>query len=174
MLVMTLRPPPAVEMNNPPQWKLVTASLRLPVGDPLTRFKTANKLAQIFARAEADEANADEALLVNTNGHVAETASGNLFWIEGDTIYTAPLAVGALPGVTRSVILELCRKYKFPAREADISPDKLVQADGIFLTLSSWGMVEVVSLDGRKVSVSPVFKKLWTVFCSELLLASSV
>ena len=173
-LVMTLQPPPAFEVDNPPQWKLVTASLRLPVGDPLARFKTANKLAQILARAEADAANADEALLLNTDGHVAETASGNLFWIDRDTVCTLPLATGALPGVTRSVVLEICRKYKFPTREADVSPEQLHQADGIFLTLSSLGMVEVVSLDGRKVTTSPVFKKLWVLFQSELLQESSV
>jgi branched-subunit amino acid aminotransferase/4-amino-4-deoxychorismate lyase len=74
--------------------------LRLPAGEKLAHYKTANKLAQILARAEADAAGADEALLCNTEGFVVEGASSNLFWVEGDTVCTPPLASGILAGVT--------------------------------------------------------------------------
>jgi branched-subunit amino acid aminotransferase/4-amino-4-deoxychorismate lyase len=79
------------------QWKLITASPRLPAGEPLAQFKTCNKLAQVLARAEADAAGADEALLVNTDGFVVEGASSNLFWVERDTVCTPPLAGGFWP-----------------------------------------------------------------------------
>ena len=64
-------------------------------------FKTANKLPQVLARAEADAAGAQEAILLNTDGCIAEGTSSNVFWLEGDAVCTTPLPSGALPGVTR-------------------------------------------------------------------------
>jgi len=63
-LVMSLHPAPA--MDAPARWNLITSSCRLPANEPLAQFKTCNKLSQILARAEADAAGADEALLLNT------------------------------------------------------------------------------------------------------------
>ncbi len=57
-----------------------------------------------MARAEAVERGADEALLLNTNGEVAETASGNLFWVHDNIICTVPTECGVLPGITRAVV----------------------------------------------------------------------
>ena len=149
--VMTLHPAPKVEVKNPPRWKLVTASNRLPAGDPLARFKNANKLPQILARAEADAAGADEALLLNTAGRVVEGTTSNLFWVNKETVCTPPLAAGILPGVTREVVLEICRALKFPTKEAAPRPGQLLSAQGVFLSMSSWGIVEAVGLDGRKL-----------------------
>ncbi len=129
-------------------WKLITSSLRLPAGDSLARFKTANKLAQILARAEADAAGADEALLLDTSGHVAETSGGNLFWIERGVVCTPPLTAGILPGVTRAVVLEICQKLDLPVKEMNILPAQLRTADGVLVSLSTLGVVEADSLDG--------------------------
>ena len=101
-LVLTLHPAPVVSPEKPRRWKLITSSFRIPAGDRLATFKTTNKLAQVLARAEAEERGADEALLLNTDGRFAEAASSNLFWIEHGTICTTPLAEGLLAGVTRA------------------------------------------------------------------------
>jgi branched-chain amino acid aminotransferase len=154
-LVMSCHPAPFVDPQRPPRWKLVSATVRLPANEPLAQFKTANKLAQIVARAEADGANADEALLCNTDGHVVESTSGNLFWIDRDAVCTPPLAGGILPGVTRAVVLEVCRGLRLPAREASIVPGQLRLAQAVFLSLSSWGVVEAVSLDGVPLREAP-------------------
>ena len=111
-------------------------------------------MSQILARAEADAAGADEALLLNTDGNVVEASAGNLFWIERNTICTPPLASGILPGVTRAVVLEISRSLGLKTREAQITPAKLRRAAGAFVSLSSWGVVEVQSLDGHKLEVS--------------------
>ena len=153
-VVMSLHPAPALENGSPPRWKLITSSHRLPANEPLAQFKTCNKLAQILARAEADAAGADEALLLNTDGFVVEGASSNLFWIERDTICTPPLTSGVLPGVTRALVLEICNRLGFQNREANISVKQLKRADGIFISLSSFGVVEVLSLDNTIVKVS--------------------
>ena len=83
-LVMSLHPFSPAQAGA--KWKLVTSSFRLPAKESLAQFKTCNKLPQILARAEADAAGADEALLLNTDGFVVEASSSNLFWIQGDTV----------------------------------------------------------------------------------------
>src|SRR5215472_16973761 len=84
-IVMSLHEFLPVDPENPPGWRLITSSFRLPADEALAQFKTCNKLPQILARAEADAAGADEALLSNTEGHVVEASSSNLFWVEADT-----------------------------------------------------------------------------------------
>ncbi len=160
-VVMSLHPVPELENGSPPCWKLITSSHRLPANEPLAQFKTCNKLAQILARAEADAAGADEALLLNTDGFVVEGASSNLFWIERDTICTPPLASGILSGVTRAVILEICQQLGIQNREANISIEQLKRADGIFVSLSSLGVVEVVLIDNEACRHSLLSQKIF-------------
>jgi branched-subunit amino acid aminotransferase/4-amino-4-deoxychorismate lyase len=159
------------ETGAPQAWKLVTASFRLPAGEKLAHFKTANKLAQVMARTEADAAGADEALLCNTDGFVVEGASSNLFWVEGGTICTPPLASGILAGVTRAVTLELCQQLGLPCTERQIKPEQLRRADGVFVTLSSFGVVAAASLDGAELKQSPLVDQLSSAYAA--LLASS-
>ena len=149
--VMTLHAAPKLDLKNPPLWKLVTASNRLPANEPLALFKNANKLPQILARAEADAVGADEALLLNTRGRVVEGTTSNLFWVKGGTVCTPSLAAGVLPGVTRLAVLEICRALKLPTQESAPRPVELFSAQGVFLAMSSWGVLEAVQLDGRKI-----------------------
>lgn len=158
-LVMSLHPAPELGPRAP-QWKLHTASLRVPVADPLSICKTANKLLYVLARAEAETVGADDALLVNASGEVAETTSANLFWIEGDAIHTPPLSTGALPGTTREFIFAWCSAYKQPFCETAAEPPRLLRANGCFLTLSSLGVVEVTSLDGQAMPASPLTQRI--------------
>lgn len=159
-LVMTLHP----LLEAPTVWRLHTASFRLPAGEKLAQFKTANKLAQVLARAEADAAGADEALLVNTNGFVVEGASSNLFWVEGETICTPPLVSGILAGVTRAVTVELCGQLGLPVAEREITSEDLCKVAGVFVTLSSSGIVEGEVLDGVTLARSSLVKKLRTAY----------
>ena len=119
-VVMTLHAVP--EAGAPIQWRLITSSHRIPAGDSLSSFKTLNKLTHVMARREAVEKGADEALLLNTNGEVTETAGGNLFWICDEKICTVPASCGALPGITRAVVLEICQTLNLPVNERVIKP----------------------------------------------------
>lgn len=185
VLVMSLHPMPARPAVHAPNkqkferqrtapvlWSLVTSSCRLPAAEALAQFKTCNKLTQVMARAEADAVKADEALLLNTDGFVVEGAASNLFWIEGKTIYTPPLVAGILSGITRAVVLEICRKQKIAVREKNIVPQKLRRVDGIFLSLSSFGIVEARRLDGKKLNHSPLSRQIAAVY-DQLLAAES-
>jgi branched-chain amino acid aminotransferase len=160
-VVMSLHPAPRPDPDKMPRWRVITASQRLPVNDPLTHFKTANKLPQVLARAEADAAGAQEAILLNSKGHLAEGTTSNLFWVKNGTIHTPALPTGALPGVTRSIILQLCAKKNIPCRERRAGPTALREADGAFLTMTSMGVVEIESLDAHKLRCAAVVKNLW-------------
>jgi len=151
LLVMTVHASTAHDPRHPPQWRLVTSLFRLPAKEPLARFKTCNKLPQILARAEAEARGADEALLLNTDGLVIEAASSNLFWIADGTVCTPPLESGVLAGVTRAVILETCQRLGLPTRLALLPPEALSQQDAVFLSLSTLGIVEAVTLDGGEL-----------------------
>jgi aminodeoxychorismate lyase len=160
MMVMTLHPAPDDAGKPPPEWRVITAAPRLPANEPLAQFKTCNKLPQILAKAEADIADADEALLLNTNGEVVEGGSSNLFWVQGGAVCTPPLASGILAGVTRLVVLEICGKIGLPARETGVTPAQLLEVEGVFMSLSSRGVAEVVSLDGKSLRRSRMVKKI--------------
>jgi len=157
-VVMSLHPAPALDPEHPPQWNLITSSVRLPTNDPLTQSKTCNKLSQVLARSEADAHGVNEALLLTTHGEVAEASSSNLFWIENGSVCTPPLAGTILPGVTRAMVLEICKKLSIPSDQMATTPAKLVQSEGVFLSLSSLGIVEAVTLDGQKLQRSDLVK----------------
>lgn len=155
-LAMTLRPLPPVASSL----RLVTASLRVPANCPLAGFKTANKLLQVMARAEAEARGADEAIFLNTDGHVAEAAASNVFWLVDGAVCTPPVADGALAGIAREVLLQTCQARNIPARELHLKPDGLFQADGVFLTNSVAGIVPVSELDGIALVRSPFISEL--------------
>jgi branched-chain amino acid aminotransferase len=155
-VVITLHPAPPLSLESPPGWRLHIASPRLPADEKLSYYKTCSKLVQVVARAEADHAGADEALLCNTRGFVVEGASSNLFWIRGKRLYTPPLASGVLAGVTRGVILKLAAELGLKTMEANVRPAELQKADGVFLSLSSIGVAEGTMLNGMSLKRSPV------------------
>lgn len=146
-LALTLHPhsvPPATI-------RLATATIRVPAHDPLSAVKSANKLAQILARAEAEEHGADEALLLNSDGDVAEASSSNLFWIEGQQLFTPPCSDGALPGTLRTALFDLCREHHLPAAERSINRAGLLAAHGVFVTNSTAGIIPVAEIDAQKL-----------------------
>jgi aminodeoxychorismate lyase len=157
-LAMALHAAPSPE--NHIEWNLVTSSYRIPAADPLSSFKTTSKILHVMARAEAKEKGADEALLINTNGEVAETASGNLFWVYDDKICTVPTGRGVLPGITRAVVLEICQTLGLPVNKRVIKPEALRNCKGIFVTQSALGIVPVASFDGEPVAPSPLVDQI--------------
>jgi branched-subunit amino acid aminotransferase/4-amino-4-deoxychorismate lyase len=156
-LAMTLHDLPA-RMERP--WKLMVSRLRVTPGDPLARHKTGSRLHHVLAAAEAAENGADEALLLDTDGSVLEGAAGNVFWIEHGAVCTPPLEAAVLPGVTRAVVRELCETTRTPWRECNATVPQLLNSEGLFLTLSTRGVVEVDVLGGQAVPRSPLIARL--------------
>ena len=140
--------------------RLATVSWRVCSSDPLARHKTANRLVHVLARGEAEDSGADEALLLNQEGFVAEAASSNVFWLDAGSVNTPPLSDGALDGVTRALVLELCQRRHLPTAERRVRPEELFRADGVFLTNSVMGIHAPSQLDQRPLPQSPLIAEL--------------
>jgi branched-chain amino acid aminotransferase len=167
-LLMALHPAPPLDLQQVARCSLITSSYRVPAADALSSFKTANKLPHVMARREAQAGSADEALMLNTNGEVAEAAGANLFWIYRDKVCTIPTGRGVLPGITRAVVLEICQGLNLPTNKRVIKPNALPECDALFLTQSVHGIVAVASLDGQPVPHSPVVDQLHQAYCEML------
>lgn len=112
---------------------------------PLSGIKSLAYLDNILARQEAAARGADDALLLNTQGRVAETSTANLFVVVDGRVVTPPVADGALPGTLRAELL------KHGALEAPVTPELLATAQEAFVT-TSLGIRSVNALDGRALS----------------------
>jgi branched-chain amino acid aminotransferase len=125
--------------------------------------KTHNYLNGILARLELDR-KADEALLLDADGAVAEGAASNLFFVEDGTLKTPSTEADLLPGVTRSVVLDLASDESFPVEEGRYDPDAVRRADEVFLTNTTWEIRPVTTLDRWNLDVGPITRLLVRLF----------
>jgi branched-chain amino acid aminotransferase len=115
------------------------------------RVKSLNYLNNILARIEAADAGVAEAVMLNHEGNVAECTGDNIFIVKDGTVYTPTTHDGILEGVTRKVIIELCRKEGIPCIERTMQRHDLYVADEFFLTGSGAEVIPVNKIDGRPV-----------------------
>ena len=113
--------------------------------------KTHNYLNGILARLELRVTGADEAMLLDSDGDVAEGATSNLFFADGAALRTPSLDGPILPGVTRATVIELAESEGIPVEEGTYAPDAVRQADEVFLTNSTWEVRPVATVDGIAV-----------------------
>ncbi|MCG8085125.1 MAG: branched-chain-amino-acid transaminase [Candidatus Thiodiazotropha taylori] len=143
--------------------KLIIASTRRLPNDGLdSRIKSLNYLNQILARMEANEAGADEAVLLNQAGRVAEGTTENLFIVVEGRLLTPPVTEGALDGITRKLVIQLAQQNGVSVTESPLTSYDLYNADECFLTGTGAELIPVRKIDGRKVNScpGPVFKEL--------------
>jgi hypothetical protein len=99
---------------------LITSSFRRPPPDVLDpRMKSLNYLNNVLAKGEAVRQGADDALMLNMRGHVAETSVANVFVVRDGVLLTPPVTDGCLDGVTRTTVIECARELGIPVRRAD-------------------------------------------------------
>jgi branched-chain amino acid aminotransferase len=113
--------------------------------------KSLNYLNNVMARIEADLAGADEALMLNEAGNVAECTADNVFIVKHGQISTPPVSAGALQGITRSVVFEIAAKLGIKVLEIDITRHDVFVANECFLTGTAAEIVPVVKVDGRLI-----------------------
>lgn len=111
--------------------------------------KSLNYLNNVMARIEANLASADEALMLNDAGNVAECTADNVFIIKHGQIFTPPTTAGALQGITRSVVSDIAGEFDIKVIEADFTRHDIFVADECFLTGTAAEIVPVVKADGR-------------------------
>jgi branched-chain amino acid aminotransferase len=113
--------------------------------------KSLNYLNNVMARIEANLASADEALMLNDAGNVAECTADNVFIIKHGQIFTPPITAGALRGITRSVVFDIAGEFDIKVIEADFTRHDVFVADECFLTGTAAEIVPVVKADGRLI-----------------------
>lgn len=143
--------------------RLITAQHRRPPANVLDqRIHSCNQLTSILAKMEASAAGADDALMLDTRGYLAETNATHIFIVAGAAVHTSTTA--ACPeGITRATVLELCARDGVEAHERDITPGELAAADEMFCTGTMGELAPVVELDGRPVgagAIGPITTRL--------------
>ena len=143
---------------------LVTSSYRRPASDVLDpRIKSLNYLNNVLAKGEARRQGADDALLLNAAGNVAEASVANLFVVREGKLSTPPTTDGCLDGITRASVLELAATLGIPAAERTLSRMDVFAADEVFVTGTGAGILRIASLDGEAVgapSIGPLTARL--------------
>ncbi|HWE03901.1 MAG TPA: branched-chain-amino-acid transaminase [Tepidisphaeraceae bacterium] len=132
-----------------------------------SRVKSLNYLNSIMAKLEAVDAGVPEAILLNHEGNVAECTADNIFIVSHGSVYTPTTHDGILEGVTRQLILDLCKRLGVPAFEKTLQRHDLYIADECFLTGTGAEVVPVTKIDGRQVgggSPGPTTRKLIEAF----------
>ena len=114
-------------------------------------IKSLNYLNNILAKIEAINAGCVEAIMLNSQGFVAECTGDNVFMLKGGQLLTPPLAAGALYGITRSVAIELADSLGINAKEPNLTRYDLYNADEVFITGTAAEVVPVVKIDGRQI-----------------------
>lgn len=127
--------------------RLVTVSVRRDETSALSRIKSLNYLPNILARFEVKDKNADEGLLLNTQGTVTEGTVSNIFWIKGQILFTPSVDCGVLPGITRAAVMEVAEETGLLVAEGAFDPAAPRNADAVFLTNALIEIAPVRSLD---------------------------
>ena len=130
---------------------LVTSNIRR--NSPLcldSKIHHANLINNILAKIEANNAGVDDAVMLDLNGFVAETNATNIFMIKNGIVIT-PYPKACLSGITRGLIIEICRNNNIPLIEQDISVTELYNADEVFTTGTMGELARVNEIDNRKI-----------------------
>ena len=143
--------------------KLITSSMRRSPPDCLDpKIHHANLLSSILAKIQANAAGADDAIMLDLRGFIAETNATHLFMVDGNSLLTPTLA--ACPaGITRRTVLDICHTQSIDCIERDLSLTELYRADEVFCTGTMGELAGVTWVDGRKIgdgNVGPMTKRL--------------
>ncbi|MDF1823297.1 MAG: branched-chain-amino-acid transaminase [Verrucomicrobiales bacterium] len=147
---------------------LSTCATRRPTHDSLSpAVKSLNYLSNVMAKVEAIASGAEEGVMLNTEGYVAECTGDNIFIVKEGIIYTPTVASGSLYGITRRVVIELALEAGYELKEVQMTRYDLYTADELFLTGTAAEVVPVAEYDKRVIGEGepgPVTKKLIAAF----------
>jgi len=121
----------------------------------------------ILASEDATASGCDEAILLNTQGNVAEGPGENIFIVKKGVLITPPLSAGILPGITRKSIMQIAKDNKIKVVEKNITPADLYKSDEAFFTGTAAEVTPISVIDGKKIGIGrrgPITEKLQTIF----------
>lgn len=137
------------------QLSLITSSIRRNAPSFLdSKIHHNNLLNNILAKIQANHAGADDAVMLDDRGFLAETNATNLFLVK-DAVLCTPHAHACLPGITRAYTLDLARRLGISIKEGDFSLTELYTADEAFTTGTMGGLAHITQVDGRSIGEGP-------------------
>ena len=142
---------------------LITSKMRRPPPEILDpQIHHANLLNSILAKIEANNAGADDALMLDLRGFVAETNATHVFVVrEGEV--TTSWVIACPAGITRATVLEICAAEGIPHRETDLTIEEVYRAEEIFCTGTMGELAGVTTVDGRTIgdgAIGPMTRRL--------------
>ncbi|MCM3700349.1 branched-chain-amino-acid transaminase [Paenibacillus macerans] len=144
--------------------KAVSVSTRRNVPDALNpKIKSLNYLNNVLVKIQSNLAGAGEAIMMNAQGYVTEGSGDNIFIIKNGVITTPPCYLGALEGITRQAIIEICERKGYKLKEEPFTLHDVYVADEVFLTGTAAEVIAVREVDGRVIGeghAGPVTLKL--------------
>lgn len=156
---------------------LITSAIRRPPPEILDpRIHHANLLNSILAKIEANKAGADDALMLDPRGFVAETNATHIFIARKGELAT-PRVVACPEGITRATVLEICAANGIPHREADLTLEDLHGSDEMFCTGTMGELAGVIKLDGRTIGrgeIGPLTQRLSELFARRTAVEGTV
>ena len=158
LIVLAEHKPPVYDTSG---LSLITSSIRRFPPDCLDpKIHHANLLQSILAKIEANVAGADDALMLDTRGFVAETNATHVFIVEGGAVIT-PHTVACPEGITRSTVIDICTENRIPCHVTDLSLTEIYRADEMFCTGTMGELATVSSVDGRVIGDGEVGALTW-------------
>jgi len=131
---------------------LVTVNIRRGTSDTQDpRLNTLSKLNCILACIEADKAGADEGIMLDINGNISTCNSTNFFIIRKGEVWTSK-GLYCLPGITRKMVINICKEKNIPIYERDFSIKHVHTSDEAFVTGTFAGIIPAINIDGHKIS----------------------
>ncbi|SDJ17572.1 branched-chain-amino-acid transaminase [Salimicrobium halophilum] len=115
------------------------------------QVKSLNYLNNILVKLEANQAGVDEALMLNDQGYVTEGSADNVFIVKNGKIYTPPVYLGALEGITRNAIIDIARELDYEMVEQPFTRHDVYVADEVFLTGTAAEVIAAVEVDKRMI-----------------------
>jgi branched-chain amino acid aminotransferase len=148
LIVLAEHKPPVYDKGG---LTLITSAIRRPPPDSLDpKIHHCNLIPSILAKIQANAAGADDALMLDARGFVAETNATHIFLVERGVVRTGH-TVACPEGITRAVVLELCRAHGIAAEVGDLSLTDVARADELFCTGTMGELAPVTRVDGRTI-----------------------
>lgn len=149
--------------------KLITAKTRRNCKEALDpQIKSLNFLNNILAKAESVRAGADEAVMLNIEGHVAEGTTSNIFFVQNGALCTPAAECGILKGITRDVAISLAERLHMKLSEGEFTQSQLSSASEAFITSSIMEIMPVGEIDGVRLDPGNVTKTLMAEYAKEV------
>ncbi|HEY2491845.1 MAG TPA: branched-chain-amino-acid transaminase [Paenibacillus sp.] len=132
--------------------RAVSVSQRRNIPDALNpKIKSLNYLNNILVKMQSNFADADEAIMMNAQGYVTEGSGDNIFIVKNNVIFTPPCYLGALEGITRLAIIELCEQLGYKLKEEPFTMHDVYIADEVFFTGTAAEVIAAREIDGRVI-----------------------